>query len=66
MFQNINIEVEDIEESVEQEKIDKKQILKENFKIQNIILYVLAFGVAGIGFGERNCTICTSFFSSQL
>ena len=64
MFQNINIEVEDIEENVEQEKISKKEILKENFKPQNVILYILAFGVAGIGFGERNCAICTGVFSS--
>ena len=46
MFQNINIEVEDIEENVDTKKINKKEILKENFKLQNIILYVMAFGVA--------------------
>lgn len=46
MFQNIDIEAEEIEENQNERKIDKKQIFKENFKIQNIILYILAFGVA--------------------
>lgn len=66
MFQNINIEAEEIEENQNERKIDKKQILKENFKIQNIILYILAFGVARNRLWRWNHAICTSILGSSM
>lgn len=54
MFQNINPEFEDIEES--EFKSDKNvkfnETIRELFKIQNIIYYILCFGVSMMSFGE--------------
>ena len=64
MFQNINVEIEDIEEDNNLNKPSKKELLKENFKIQNIILYILAFGVSKIGFGENMAPFAMAFLAA--
>lgn len=52
MFQNINVEYE--QEDVNEKKIQpKRNYLKEVFRIQNILLYGLTFGVSMIGFDEK-------------
>lgn len=54
MFQNINAEFEDVEDVNDIQKKSVKIIerLKELFKIQNIIFYILCFGVSMISFVE--------------
>ena len=54
MFQNINPEYEEIEEiENSSDKKDKiKERIKELCKVQNIIYYILCFGVSMMSFGE--------------
>ena len=54
MFQNINPEYEDIEELEinPDKKATVKERLKEICKIQNIIYYILCFGISMMSFGE--------------
>lgn len=57
MFQNINAEYEEEQENEIETKSLKKDIIlnkiKEIFKIQNIIYYIICFGASMIGFGEN-------------
>lgn len=64
MFQNINVEIEDTEEDIKTYKPSKIELLKENFKIQNIILYILAFGVSKIGFGDTIAPFAMAFLAA--
>src|SRR5699024_9865343 len=54
MFQNINAEYEDTEQ--ENQKVDNKVItknkIKELFKIQNIVYYILCLGASMVEFTE--------------
>lgn len=54
MFQNINPEYEEVEEvdNKTEKKVQIKERIKEICKIQNIIYYILCFGVSMIRFGE--------------
>ena len=46
MFQNINIETEEIQENETPKNVNKLELLKENFTLEKIILYILAYGVS--------------------
>lgn len=54
MFQNINVEFEDVEEvdNIQKKNTKINERLRELFKIQNIIFYILCFGVSMISFVE--------------
>lgn len=43
MFQNINVDEEVLEDEVKPTKMNKKELLKEILKVQNVIVYILAF-----------------------
>ena len=63
MFQNINVEYE--QEEINEKKVEQKgNYLKEAFSIQNILLYVISFGVSMVGFGEKIAPFGISIFAA--
>ncbi len=63
MFQNINVEYEQ-EEINEQKSNSKRNYLKEIFSIQNILLYIITFGVSMVSFGEKITPFGISIFAA--
>ena len=57
MFQNINADYEAEIKNEKEVKSNKKEIIiskiKEIFKLQYIIYYIICFGASTIGFGEN-------------
>lgn len=60
MFQNISYE----EEFKEENKRDKKLILKEIFNLKNIFLYIVSFLVSMIGFGDMGSPFALAIFAA--
>ncbi len=67
MFQNIqkNIQeqINNEEQTIKQEKMPIKEILKGLFNLQNIILFIVAFALSMVGFQNENILLSISPFA---
>ncbi len=66
MFQNIQKNIQeqsDEEQTIKQEKVPVKELLKGLFSLQNVALFIVAFAVSMVGFQSENIILSISPFA---